>query len=108
MAKYEAEIRKLAETPLGGPRFMSFIRRWEMNNEPPPKEEKIEKYAFSETHSDGYLILLLSGLIYVFLVKVEYPRLKRRTTSTRTMMMTTSFLHLLHHYSLEGRRLHHL
>jgi len=43
MTKYEPEIRKLAGTPLGGPRFMAFIRRWEMNNEPPPKEEKIEK-----------------------------------------------------------------
>ncbi|KAF7970250.1 hypothetical protein HWV62_24502 [Athelia sp. TMB] len=42
MNYHEAEIRKLAETPLGGPRFMSFIRRWEMNNEPPPKEEKTE------------------------------------------------------------------
>jgi protein phosphatase-4 regulatory subunit 3 len=43
MGKYETELRLLAETPLGGPRFMLFIRRWEMNNEPPPKEEKIEK-----------------------------------------------------------------
>jgi hypothetical protein len=50
--KIRGRNTKLAETPLGGPRFMSFIRRWEMNNEPPPKEEKIEKYAFSETHSD--------------------------------------------------------
>lgn len=45
MMKHEKELRLLAETALGGPRFMSFIRRWEMNNEPPPKEEKVEKYA---------------------------------------------------------------
>ncbi|KAH7916787.1 component of IIS longevity pathway SMK-1-domain-containing protein [Hygrophoropsis aurantiaca] len=39
MTKYEESIRKLAETPLGGPRFASLITRWEMNLEPPPKEE---------------------------------------------------------------------
>jgi protein phosphatase 4 regulatory subunit 3 len=45
MTRYEPEIRRLAETPLGGPRFQSFIRRWEMNNEPlPPAEEKSDKY----------------------------------------------------------------
>jgi protein phosphatase-4 regulatory subunit 3 len=45
MTKHESLIRKLAETPLGGPRFESFINRWEMNNEPlPPEEPKAEKY----------------------------------------------------------------
>jgi protein phosphatase-4 regulatory subunit 3 len=41
MTKHEAQIRKLAETPLGGPRFSALIRRWEMNVEPLPeiKEE---------------------------------------------------------------------
>ena len=41
MTKHEAQIRKLAETPLGGPRFSGLIRRWEMNVEPLPeiKEE---------------------------------------------------------------------
>ena len=44
MTKHESDIRALAETPLGGPRFKQFIRRWEMNIEPPPKEEeKVEK-----------------------------------------------------------------
>ncbi|KAH7931318.1 DUF625-domain-containing protein [Leucogyrophana mollusca] len=40
MTKHDALVRRLAETPLGGPRFISFIRRWEMNVEPPPKEEE--------------------------------------------------------------------
>jgi protein phosphatase 4 regulatory subunit 3 len=45
MTRHEPEIRRLAETPLGGPRFISFIRRWEMNNEPLPIEEsKNEQY----------------------------------------------------------------
>lgn len=44
MTKHEDKIRALAETTLGGPRFKQFIRRWEMNVEPPPKEEeKAEK-----------------------------------------------------------------
>lgn len=32
-------VRKLSETRLGGPRFSAFIRRWEINVEPLPKEE---------------------------------------------------------------------
>ncbi|KAF9238811.1 component of IIS longevity pathway SMK-1-domain-containing protein [Melanogaster broomeanus] len=32
-------VRKLSETTLGGPHFSAFIRRWEMNVEPPPQEE---------------------------------------------------------------------
>lgn len=45
MTKHEPEIRKLAETPLGGQRFQLLIRRWEMNNEPLPLETKsLEKY----------------------------------------------------------------
>lgn len=44
MTKHESKIRELSTTPLGGPRFSAFIRRWEMNIEPPPKEEdKVEK-----------------------------------------------------------------
>jgi len=44
MAKHEPEIRKLAETPLGGQRFQLLIRRWEMNNEPlPPETKSLEK-----------------------------------------------------------------
>ena len=41
MTRHEAQIRKLAETPLSGPRFSALIRRWEMNIEPLPeiKEE---------------------------------------------------------------------
>ena len=44
MLKHEADIRKLAETSLGGQRFELLIRRYEMNNEPPPKETEPEKY----------------------------------------------------------------
>lgn len=43
MTQHEAQIRQLAESPLGGPRFRNFIARWEMNIEPPPEAEKIEK-----------------------------------------------------------------
>ncbi|KAF8345573.1 component of IIS longevity pathway SMK-1-domain-containing protein [Amanita rubescens] len=44
MTKHEPLIRQLAETPLGGPRFELLIRRYEMNNEPPPPDEpKAEK-----------------------------------------------------------------
>ncbi|OJA07985.1 hypothetical protein AZE42_01086 [Rhizopogon vesiculosus] len=39
MTKHEPLVRQLAASPLCGHRFMSFIRRWEMNVEPPPKEE---------------------------------------------------------------------
>ncbi|KAF9266258.1 DUF625-domain-containing protein [Marasmius fiardii PR-910] len=39
MTKHEEEIKTLATSPLGGQRFVSFIRRWEINNEPPPPEE---------------------------------------------------------------------
>ncbi|KIL70395.1 hypothetical protein M378DRAFT_156518 [Amanita muscaria Koide BX008] len=43
MTKHESLIRQLAETPLGGQRFESLIRRYEMNNEPlPPEESKPE------------------------------------------------------------------
>ncbi|THH31907.1 hypothetical protein EUX98_g2284 [Antrodiella citrinella] len=40
MTKHGDKIRLLAASPLGGPRFHAFIRRYEMNIEPPPKEEE--------------------------------------------------------------------
>ncbi|KAK2465946.1 hypothetical protein APHAL10511_001587 [Amanita phalloides] len=44
MTKHESLIRQLAETPLGSQRFDMLIRRYEINNEPPPPEEpKSEK-----------------------------------------------------------------
>ncbi|KAF8214082.1 component of IIS longevity pathway SMK-1-domain-containing protein [Mycena galopus ATCC 62051] len=43
MTHHEADVRKLAETPLGKERFLLFIQRWEINNEPPPEESKSEK-----------------------------------------------------------------
>lgn len=39
MTKHETIVRQLATTPTGGARFSAFIRRWEINIEPPPKEE---------------------------------------------------------------------
>ena len=45
MTKHEDKIRLLSETPLGGAQFKQFIRRYEINIEPPPKEEeKVDKY----------------------------------------------------------------
>ena len=44
MKNHGDDIRKLAETPLGRHRFEMFIRRYEINCEPPPAETKVEKY----------------------------------------------------------------
>ncbi|PFH49248.1 hypothetical protein AMATHDRAFT_148063 [Amanita thiersii Skay4041] len=45
MTKHEPLIRQLAQTSLSGERFELLIRRYEMNNAPPPVEEpKLEKY----------------------------------------------------------------
>lgn len=66
MLKHEVDIRKLAETSLGNQRFELFIRRYEMNNEPPPKETEPEKYVrFLYVHSpiNLSLVLLLSSSI---------------------------------------------
>ncbi|KDR84068.1 hypothetical protein GALMADRAFT_236708 [Galerina marginata CBS 339.88] len=43
MTTHEAEIQKLAKTPLGSQRFELFIRRWEMNIAPPPEEPTPDK-----------------------------------------------------------------
>jgi protein phosphatase-4 regulatory subunit 3 len=40
MTKHESKIRLLVDSPVVGPRFQAFIRRWEQNCEPPPVEEK--------------------------------------------------------------------
>lgn len=40
MTKHADKIKVLADSALGGPRFQGFIRRHEMNIEPPPKEEE--------------------------------------------------------------------
>ncbi|KAJ7693818.1 component of IIS longevity pathway SMK-1-domain-containing protein [Mycena rosella] len=54
MTHHEEEIRKLAETPLGKERFLLFIQRWEINNEPPPEESKSEKYGFPSFEEDYF------------------------------------------------------
>ena len=38
MTNHEELIRKLAKTPLGGQRFELFIKRYEINCQPPPPE----------------------------------------------------------------------
>ncbi|KAK7696144.1 hypothetical protein QCA50_000795 [Cerrena zonata] len=44
MTKHEDIVKSLADSQLGGPRFKAFVRRWEINIEPPPKEEeKVEQ-----------------------------------------------------------------
>ncbi|KAF5387750.1 hypothetical protein D9615_000680 [Tricholomella constricta] len=48
MSKYEAEIRRLAQSPLGGRRFEQFIAWWQwemiqLNKEPVPEDSKSEK-----------------------------------------------------------------
>ncbi|CAL1700107.1 unnamed protein product [Somion occarium] len=40
MTKHEDLVKALAATQLGSARFKGFIRRWEINIEPPPKEEE--------------------------------------------------------------------
>lgn len=53
MTKHEDKIRLLSETALGGPQFKQFIRRHEINIEPPPKEEEkaVEKYVIPVSQS---------------------------------------------------------
>jgi hypothetical protein len=60
MTKHEDDIRRLTETPLGGQRFELLIRRYEMNNEPPPKETEPEKYVGSSTKANARFLTLLS------------------------------------------------
>ncbi|EMD40366.1 hypothetical protein CERSUDRAFT_110962 [Gelatoporia subvermispora B] len=44
MTKHGDLVKRLADSPLGGPRFKALIQRYEMNVEPPPpKEEKPEQ-----------------------------------------------------------------
>ncbi|KAF5322390.1 hypothetical protein D9619_000547 [Psilocybe cf. subviscida] len=43
MTTHEAEIQQLAKSPLGSQRFDLFIRRYEMNQAPPPEETVPEK-----------------------------------------------------------------
>jgi len=44
MTKHQAEIQKLAKSPLGGQRFELFIRRYEMNIAPLPEAGTLDKY----------------------------------------------------------------
>jgi protein phosphatase 4 regulatory subunit 3 len=45
MTRHESKIRELAQSPLGGERFQLFIKKWEMNNEPPPPTS-LPKYVY--------------------------------------------------------------
>ncbi|KIJ20423.1 hypothetical protein PAXINDRAFT_7664 [Paxillus involutus ATCC 200175] len=46
-------VRKLSHTTLGGPRFSAFIRRWEINVEPPPQEEAKNERASTDSRRIG-------------------------------------------------------
>jgi hypothetical protein len=75
MTTHEAEIQQLAKSPLGGQRFDLFIRRYEMNQAPPPEETVPDKFVFwyisniiNITNPFIYLGLLLrteSGVLLV-------------------------------------------
>lgn len=90
MTYHEAEIRKLAETPLGTERFQLFIQRWEINNEPLPEESKTEKcvyFFFTITDID----VLSSDLrTTAGRRRVVYSMPRRKTTSTRRTTTTTT------------------
>lgn len=59
MTKHEAEIQKLAKSPLGGQRFELFIRRYEMNIAPLPEEGTPDKYVISPSpHFQPYVDIL--------------------------------------------------
>ncbi|KAG6334864.1 hypothetical protein ID866_4224 [Astraeus odoratus] len=56
MTKHRAIIEQLSHTRLGGPRFVAFIRRWEINIEPPPKEEEQPDQDVRDAHRLGRTI----------------------------------------------------
>lgn len=58
MTRHEVEIRQLAKTPLGAQRFELFIRRWEMNNAPPPEESTPNKYVINDIHCQPKFIFI--------------------------------------------------
>ncbi|KAL4076285.1 component of IIS longevity pathway SMK-1-domain-containing protein [Scleroderma citrinum] len=53
MTKHDAIIQQLAVMPLGGPRFMAFIRRWEINIEPPPQEVHPDRFVVKNSFRIG-------------------------------------------------------
>ena len=59
MKNHGDDIRKLAETPLGRHRFEMFIRRYEINCEPPPAETKVEKYVLGRQNRSQVLTCIL-------------------------------------------------
>ncbi len=94
MTRHETEIRKLAETPLGGQRFELLIRRYEMYNEPIPVEASpLQQYVIIS------LSLLFSGAKPVFLrsfgnmEKVPFSSLDIFYLSSITGFLTLTLLH---------------
>ncbi|KIJ20439.1 hypothetical protein PAXINDRAFT_166491 [Paxillus involutus ATCC 200175] len=53
MTNHGDVVRKLSHTTLGGPRFSAFIRRWEINVEPPPQEEAKNERASTDSRRIG-------------------------------------------------------
>jgi hypothetical protein len=41
MTNYEPLIKELSESAVMGQRFIGLIKRWEINNEPPPRVEPL-------------------------------------------------------------------
>lgn len=90
MTKHEDKIRLLSETALGGPQFKQFIRRHEINIEPPPKEEEkaVEKYVILLSQSFAILNVLLDHPMLV--CDVGARDVCSRLRKNRTSILTTT------------------
>lgn len=89
MTKHEPLIRQLAETPLGGQRFELLIRRYEMNNEPPPPmddEPKSDKYVTIRPQT--WCLLVPSGPSILAHGPEHHACLMKRRKVTSMAMMT--------------------
>lgn len=100
MTVYEVKIRALAENPLLGPRFQNFIRRWEMNNAPPPEEEKkpepyVQGFSYCLTEIANYTAVQYPTVRGAGgRVASQRPRKKNISMPTTTKMSCPSCLHL--------------
>lgn len=88
MIQHEEDVRKLAETPLGGQRFELLIRRYEMNNEPPPTESESDKYVSANQATRKPADVYFSGLRIRALGQTKPVLLRQRKKVTLTQMMT--------------------
>ena len=95
MTKHEAEIQKLAKSPLGGQRFELFIRRYEMNIAPLPEEGTPDKYVISPSphfQPDVDILFVLDlPMIDFGWMPVEMPKRITLMRMMTTMMMMKSY-----------------